>query len=60
MKGQSRLADHGPDVPDEIWGETAWHYDEPALVALTLSIALVNLWNRLNITTSQVADADWS
>ena len=29
-----------------------------SLAALTLSIALTNLWNRLNITTRQVA-GEW-
>jgi alkylhydroperoxidase family enzyme len=35
----------------------AEHYDEPKLAALILSIATTNLFNRLNITTSQVAGA---
>src|SRR5262249_12682537 len=45
-------------VPDEIWEEAARHYDEPALAALILSIALINVWNRLNVTTRQVA-GEW-
>jgi hypothetical protein len=36
----------------------ASHFDERELAALTLSIALTNLWNRLNITTRQVA-GEW-
>ena len=52
-QGQSRLADHGPGVPDE----AARHYDEPALATLVISIALINVWNRLNVTTRQVAGA---
>ena len=35
----TRLSDRTDAVPDEIWGETARHYDEPALAALILSIA---------------------
>ncbi|WP_437741122.1 hypothetical protein WME73_37420 [Sorangium sp. So ce302] len=31
------------------------HYDEPALAALTLHIALTNLFNRVNVTTRQIA-----
>ncbi len=33
----------------------ARHYDEPALAALVISIATINAWNRLNVTTRQVA-----
>ena len=51
MKCQSRLADHGPGVPDE----DARHYDEPALAVLSISIGLIHVWNRLNVTTRQVA-----
>jgi len=51
VKGQSRLADHGPGVPDE----AARHYDEPALAALIIAIATINTWNRLNVTTRQLA-----
>lgn len=44
----TRLSDQVDPVPDEIWDEEARHYDEPALAALTISIATVNVWNRLN------------
>jgi len=44
-------------VPGEIWDEAARHYDEQGLVALVLMIATSNLFNRLNITTRQVASA---
>jgi hypothetical protein len=43
-------------VPDEIWDEAARHYDEPALAALIISIALINFWNRLNVPTRQVEE----
>jgi hypothetical protein len=46
-------------VPDEIWDEAARHYDEPALATLILNIALINVWNRLNVTTRQVA-GEWA
>jgi AhpD family alkylhydroperoxidase len=55
----TRLADRTDPVPDEIWDEAAKHYDERGLAALTLSIAHVNLWNRLNATTRQIAGAAW-
>jgi AhpD family alkylhydroperoxidase len=51
----TRLSDRSDPVPDEIWNEAARHYDEPALASLILSIATVNVWNRLNVTTRQVA-----
>jgi AhpD family alkylhydroperoxidase len=51
----TRLSDQADPVPDEIWEEATRHYDEPALAALILAIATVNVWNRLNVTTRQVA-----
>jgi AhpD family alkylhydroperoxidase len=51
----TRLSDRPDPVPDEIWDEAARHYKEPALAALILSIALINAWNRINVTTRQVA-----
>lgn len=56
----TRLSDRADQVPDAIWNEAARHYDEVALGALILSIATVNLWNRLNIATRQIAGADWN
>ena len=56
----TRLSDRSDPVPDEIWNEAARHYDEPALAALILSIATVNVWNRLNVSTRQVAGSAWS
>jgi AhpD family alkylhydroperoxidase len=54
----TRLSDRPDPVPDEIWDGTARHFDEPALAALILSIALINVWNRLNVSTRQVA-GEW-
>src|SRR5262245_30155468 len=54
----TRLSDRENAVPDEVWNETARHYDEPALAALVLNIALINTWNRLNVTTGQMA-GEW-
>ena len=53
----TRLADRSDPVPDEVFEEAAAHFDEQQLGALILSIAHVNLWNRLNATTHQVAGA---
>lgn len=55
----TRLSDRTDPVPDEIWDEAARHYDEQALAVLVLDIALINVWNRLNITTKQVA-GEWT
>jgi len=55
----TRLADRSDPVPDEIWNEAARHHDEKALGALVLSIALINVWNRLNVATRQPAGQAW-
>jgi AhpD family alkylhydroperoxidase len=54
----TRLSDRADPVPDEIWSEAARHYDERALASLILCIAVINVWNRLNVTTRQVA-GEW-
>jgi alkylhydroperoxidase family enzyme len=41
-----------------VWDHTAHHYDEAALASLILAIASINVWNRLNVATSQVA-GEW-
>ena len=51
----TRLADRGKQVPDAIWDTAAEHFDETQLGALVLDIATVNLWNRANIATRQIA-----
>jgi AhpD family alkylhydroperoxidase len=53
----TRLSDREDPVPDAVWDEAARHYDEQALAALVLSIASINLANRLNAATRQVAGA---
>ena len=51
----TRLSDRSDPVPDDVWDEAARHFDETTLAALVLSIANINVWNRLNIATRQVA-----
>jgi AhpD family alkylhydroperoxidase len=51
----TRLDDRADPVPDEVWHEAARHYDEKELAALLIQIALINVWNRLNVATRQVA-----
>jgi len=54
----TRLSDRTDPVPDDVWNEAARHYNEPALSALLLSIALTNVFNRLNVSTRQIA-GEW-
>lgn len=51
----TRLNDRADPVPDEVWHEAARHYSEEELGALIIHIGLVNLWNRINVPTGQVA-----
>ncbi len=37
------------DVPDAVYEEARRHFDEKALVDLTLAIIAINGWNRLNV-----------
>ena len=53
----TRVADRGDPVPDEVWTEAARHYDEQGLSALLIAITAINVWNRLNAATRQVAGA---
>jgi AhpD family alkylhydroperoxidase len=53
----TRLNDRSDPVPDEVWDEAARHYDEQQLAALVLQIGSINLWNRLNVATGQIAGA---
>jgi AhpD family alkylhydroperoxidase len=54
----TRIADRPDAVSDEVWAEAARHYDPPALAALLIAIANINVWNRLNVATKQVA-GEW-
>jgi len=54
----TRIADSAEPVPDDVWNQAAVHFNERTLAALTLSIALTNTWNRLNIATRQIS-GDW-
>ena len=51
----TRLSDRPDPVPDEVWEDAVRHFAEPELAALLVSIASVNVWNRLNAATKQVA-----
>ena len=49
----TRLADRPDAVPDAVWDDAADHYDEKELSSLLVSIAAINVWNRLNAATRQ-------
>ena len=55
----TRLGDRADPVPDAVWNEAARHYDGAALASVVLAISLINVWNRLNVTTKQVAGQAW-
>lgn len=55
----TRLSDRPDPVPDDIWEDARRHFDEPALAALIMQIALINVWNRLNASVRQMAGAVW-
>jgi AhpD family alkylhydroperoxidase len=54
----TRLSDRADPVPDGIWSAVSRHYDEAGLAALILAIATINVWNRVNVATKQVA-GEW-
>jgi len=54
----TRLSDRPDPVPDDVWTEAAAHYDEKELSGLLLNISMINMWNRLNVATRQVA-GEW-
>ena len=54
----TRIADRPDPVPDDIWAEAAFHYDDLQLAALVLAIATINCWNRMNVATRQIT-GDW-
>ena len=55
----TRLADRPDAVPDAVWDDAADHYDEKELSSLLLSIAAINVWNRLNAATRQPVGTPW-
>jgi AhpD family alkylhydroperoxidase len=57
-EAMTRMSDRSDPVPDAVWDEAARHFDERELSFLVLGIAAQNLYNRINVTTRQVA-ADW-
>lgn len=54
----TKLCGRAEAVDDDVWREASRHFDEAALGALIMAIALANLWNRVNVATRQVS-GDW-
>ena len=53
----TRIADRPESITDEIWADAAEQYDEKQLSGLLLAIGAINVWNRLNAATRQLAGA---
>jgi AhpD family alkylhydroperoxidase len=51
----TRIADAAGGVTDEAWANAAKHYDDDQVAALVMLIALINVYNRLNVITQQPA-----
>ena len=54
-EAMTRIADRSDPVPDEVWAEALAQFDEPTLAALVIAIANINVWNRINVATGQLA-----
>jgi AhpD family alkylhydroperoxidase len=54
-EAMTRLADREDPVPDSMWSAASAHYDDKQLAGLVLAIANINVWNRLNAATRQIA-----
>jgi AhpD family alkylhydroperoxidase len=55
----TRISDRADPVPDDVWEDAARHYDEQELATLLLAISQINVWNRLNVSTKQIA-GEWT
>lgn len=53
----TRIADRPDPVPDEVWEDARRHYGVTELAALLLTIAGINVWNRINVAIRQPAGA---
>jgi AhpD family alkylhydroperoxidase len=51
----TRIADGAGGIPDDVWANAAKHYDDEQLMALVVTIALINTFNRMNVMTRQPA-----
>ncbi|MFC6331904.1 carboxymuconolactone decarboxylase family protein [Paenibacillus septentrionalis] len=51
----TRINDREHPVPNEIFDQAAKHFDSQQLATLIAGLATVNLFNRLNVSTGQLA-----
>ncbi|NEE04212.1 carboxymuconolactone decarboxylase family protein [Phytoactinopolyspora halotolerans] len=59
-EAMTRLPDRSTEaITDDLWDDVADHYDEKQLSALILTIAITNLFNRLNATVKTPAGTSW-
>ena len=54
----TRLADRPDPVPDDVFDEAARYFETEQLSALLIEIAMINVWNRLNVAVRQPSGSD--
>jgi len=54
----TRMADRTDPIPDDVWQPAARQFNEVELSGLILAVSVINVWNRLNVATRQVA-GEW-
>ncbi len=54
----TRIADRPNPVSDEVYAEASKYFTDDELATLILGISQINVWNRLNAATHQVA-GEW-
>jgi AhpD family alkylhydroperoxidase len=55
----TRIADRPEGVSDAVWDRCREQFDDQQLAALIVDIAVINVWNRTNVATRQIAGGDW-
>jgi AhpD family alkylhydroperoxidase len=55
VESATRLADRNDAVADDVWDTAADYFDEAQLATLTMAIAAINAWNRINVINRTVA-----
>ncbi|GAB3767183.1 carboxymuconolactone decarboxylase family protein [Microlunatus parietis] len=59
-ESMTRQADKSSEVvPDEVWDAVTDHFDEGQLSAIILTVALTNMFNRINATIQEPAGQTW-
>ncbi|HEX7134754.1 MAG TPA: carboxymuconolactone decarboxylase family protein [Iamia sp.] len=55
----TRLADTPEAVDDDLWADLTDHYDDKAIAAIVVMVAMTNMFNRINTTVREPAGATW-